>query len=172
LVKDPDPIEFTSILIDIVDKMGIQKIQRINFFYSLGEYLYKIYKFQHSSSIFEECVSLIDILNKDNELATKKIDSLNYIGLSYYSINDSQKAIEYCLEALDLEKRIEDITGESTSCSTLGNAYFNLGDFINAIKYYNLALDINKTTMMHRESLIVIRTLVTYILALVIIKKL
>ncbi|WP_292387850.1 tetratricopeptide repeat protein [Methanosarcina sp. UBA5] len=77
---------------------------------------------------------------------------LEILGMAYYYLGQSRKSIEYCEQALKINKEIGDICGicgkcgEKTELSTLGNVYCDLGEYTKAIEYHKQALKISKVT--------------------------
>jgi tetratricopeptide (TPR) repeat protein len=73
-------------------------------------------------------------------------DKLSYIysytGLTYDSLSQYQKAIEFQNKALKIVTLIGDKQGEGKAYGNLGVAYYSLGDYQKAIEYYNKALQI------------------------------
>ena len=66
--------------------------------------------------------------------------TLNGIGLTYYTLNDYQKTLEYYNQALEVRRALKDRSGEAVMLSSLGGVYSNLGEKQKALDFYNQAL--------------------------------
>jgi len=66
------------------------------------------------------------------------------LGVVYYSMGQSIKAIEYYQKALEKARDINNRSGEGNNLGNLGLAYVNLGQIDKAIEYYQKALVIAK----------------------------
>ena len=66
------------------------------------------------------------------------------LGVVYYSMGQSIKAIEYYQKALEIARDINNRSGEGNNLGNLGLAYVNLGQIDKAIEYYQKALVIAK----------------------------
>lgn len=62
------------------------------------------------------------------------------MGIAYFNLGDSRKAIEFYEQALIIVRNIGDRRGEANALGDLGNAHINLGNARGAIKFYELAL--------------------------------
>jgi len=69
---------------------------------------------------------------------------LSNLGSAYFVLGDARKAIEYCEQALAIDREIGDRHGEGVDLGSLGNAYFALDDAHKAIEYYEQALVIHR----------------------------
>ena len=90
---------------------------------------------------------LLELLGRD--LDYKKVEILNNLGTSHYSLGDYSKAIEYYEKALEIRintlgENHPDIAG---SYNNLGIAYRSLGDYGKAIEYHEKALEIGINTL-------------------------
>lgn len=74
--------------------------------------------------------SIID--NRYNMTAT-----LNNLGVIYYQIGDSKKAIETTLKAVEISEQGDLLLSRSYSFGNLASFYADMGDFKNAYAYYN-----------------------------------
>ena len=70
--------------------------------------------------------------------------SLTSLGIAYDSLGQSERAIDFFQQSLDIKKEIGDIQGESNSLNNLGNACYFLGQYERAIAFYQQSLDIAK----------------------------
>ena len=66
------------------------------------------------------------------------------LGITYKSLGDYQKAIEYHEVRLIIAKEIGDRAGEGRAYGNLGNAYQSLGDYQKATEYHEVRLKIAK----------------------------
>ena len=66
------------------------------------------------------------------------------LGVIYFSMGQSIKAIEYHQKALEIDRDIGDRSGEGADLGNLGSAYANLGQTNKAIEYYQKALEIDR----------------------------
>ena len=87
---------------------------------------------------------LLELLGRD--LDYKKVEILNNLGTSYYSLGDYNKSIEYYEKELEI---IKNIFGDNwqyitASYNNLGTSYYGLGDYSKAIEYYEKVLKIMK----------------------------
>lgn len=87
----------------------------------------------------EALVAVRDTTKKDAEDA-----HLGNLGLAYFHLGDTHKAIEYYDGALKISREIGDMRGEANHLGSLGNAYFSLGDPHKVIGYYDEALKISR----------------------------
>ena len=71
---------------------------------------------------------------------------MNNIGLAYYSKEAYDKAIEYCEQALAIERKKlgDDHPDVAASLNNIGVAYRNKGDYDKAIEYYEQSLAIRR----------------------------
>ena len=70
--------------------------------------------------------------------------TLNNLGLAYCFLGDSQKAIEFLQESLEICKEIKDRLGEGSTLINLGLAFNKLGQHERAIEFYQPSLNINR----------------------------
>jgi serine phosphatase RsbU (regulator of sigma subunit)/tetratricopeptide (TPR) repeat protein len=90
----------------------------------------------------------IDELEKKLRIATnekEKVQILNSLG-DLYLRTEPSKARKYCMSALEITKRINDLKGRVNSCNTIGNSYYLEGNFDASLEYYLMALKINEET--------------------------
>ena len=74
LLKYPDPIEFVSQINLLFNDRKITGLERLNYIFSIGVYLYGVFKYKSAIKIFEFCISLITPDTNDyNLLDIKKI---------------------------------------------------------------------------------------------------
>lgn len=69
---------------------------------------------------------------------------LGNLGVAYYYLGESRKAIEYYEQALKISREIRDKGGEGNNLGNLGSAYSDLGEYRKAIEYYDQALKISR----------------------------
>ncbi len=144
LLQYPDHVEFARQINFVFDDMKIINKQRVNYLFIVGAYLYRLQKFIRVIFIFENCISFIDPESRDDKLLKIKLDSLNYIGVSYSSLGDYHKANNYYYKSLEIAKKIRDVAGESKCYGNLGLSYYSLGDYQKAIDHHNKSLEIVK----------------------------
>lgn len=68
--------------------------------------------------------------------------SLSKMGVLYFYLNHSEKAIEYSEEALKLARENRNRSEEGNICINLGSVYYNLGRYEKAIEYREQALTV------------------------------
>lgn len=87
------------------------------------------------------------ILEKALELEEDNAKTLSIIGGAYFAKNDLNKAIEYCIRAIEAEKvkPILSLYEYSGLYASIGLAYAKLNDDNKAIKYYTDSMDIDPT---------------------------
>jgi tetratricopeptide (TPR) repeat protein len=61
---------------------------------------------------------------------------LGNLGLAYYSLGKYDKAIEFHLQSLAIDREIKNQRGEGISLGNLGNAYYSLGKYDKAIEFH------------------------------------
>ncbi len=66
------------------------------------------------------------------------------LGVTYCSLGDFRKSIEFLENAINKKRNIRDRPGESKCYNSLGNAYYGLLDFNRAIEYFEKSLQISK----------------------------
>ena len=91
--------------------------------------------------------------------------TLNNIGVVYWSLGEMQKALEKYNEALPLRRAIGDRSGEAETLNNIGAVYWSLGEMRKALEKYNEALPIRRAvgdrsgeahnTQQHRRGLLV-----------------
>src|SRR5204863_1052852 len=62
---------------------------------------------------------------------------LNYIGINYQEQGNYQKAIDYCLQAFEIRKEINDHLGVVYSLLNVANMYLDVGQLQTALNFYN-----------------------------------
>jgi tetratricopeptide (TPR) repeat protein len=69
---------------------------------------------------------------------------LNNLGLAWYSLGDSKKAVDYYEQALDIDREVYGDRHPSVArdLNNLGGAWDSLGDSKKAVGYFEQALDI------------------------------
>jgi tetratricopeptide (TPR) repeat protein len=77
---------------------------------------------------------------------------LGSLGIAHYSLGQSERAIEYCQQALSLIGEIGERRDEEICLSTLASAYNALGQTEQCIEYYLQALTIISREFMDKES--------------------
>lgn len=70
--------------------------------------------------------------------------ALNGLGWVHAVLGDSQEAIPYSQDSLDLFRELGDRWGEAATLDTIGYAYRDLGDYQQAVRFSELALDIDR----------------------------
>jgi len=70
--------------------------------------------------------------------------TLNNIGLVYWSLGETRKALEKYNEALPIRRAVGDRSGEATTLSNIGLVYWSLGETRKALEKYNEALPIKR----------------------------
>ena len=74
-----------------------------------------------------------------------KAINLNNLGNIYFLKGDLNKAKEYYIRSLNINKNINSLRGQGICYSDLGAVYEEEGKYKQALKYYHLALKINLT---------------------------
>ncbi|MDJ1169769.1 tetratricopeptide repeat protein [Roseofilum sp. BLCC_M154] len=77
-----------------------------------------------------------------NQQDSRYPDSLNSLGVAYYSQGDYEQAISYYQKALEIRQEIGDRSGIAKSFNNLGLAYCSQGDYGKAISNYQKAIEI------------------------------
>jgi tetratricopeptide (TPR) repeat protein len=95
-------------------------------------------RFRESILAFEQALPLFQKLGNLEGMGS----ALNYMALSYWSLRNFQKAIEYLLQGLEVRKKIKDVQGAMFSLTIVGDMYHALGQSDTALKYYREALDL------------------------------
>ena len=80
----------------------------------------------------------------DDELSIAKIHSL--IGLLDLSKNKKDKALENCLKAFGIYKRLNNLRGISESSAIVGRIYFEMEQFTKAQQYLNKLIELETLT--------------------------
>jgi tetratricopeptide (TPR) repeat protein len=70
--------------------------------------------------------------------------SLTSLGNAYSSLGQSQQAIAFYQQSLEIEQAISDKKGEANSLSNLGNAYNFLGQYQQAMTFFQQSLEIQQ----------------------------
>ncbi len=107
--------------------------------YQLGDYLVLIGDQPAAIAAYQKVLALGEEHHEPMEQAA----AYSQLAAVYLKDNSS-KAIEYQLKALDLFKRIGFETGMSNAYEFLGYAYYSQGDLAEAIDYYKNALGIEE----------------------------
>jgi tetratricopeptide (TPR) repeat protein len=63
-------------------------------------------------------------------------NSLNNLGLAYFSLGEYRRAISFHEQSLEIKREIGDRRGEAASLGNLGNAYASLGEYRWAISFH------------------------------------
>jgi tetratricopeptide (TPR) repeat protein len=69
---------------------------------------------------------------------------LGNLGVAYFNLGDTRRAIQYHEQALAIHREIGDRRNEGTGLGHLGNAYLNLGETRRAIQYFEQQLEIER----------------------------
>ena len=95
------------------------------------------------------------------ELADKYWEAytLNNIGITYYSLGETQKALDFYAQALPLQKAINNLYGEAAALNSLANIYDDLGERQKAVSYYDQALALIKVMGDHRSEAVVLNNI-------------
>ncbi|NEO30467.1 MAG: tetratricopeptide repeat protein [Symploca sp. SIO3C6] len=89
--------------------------------------------------------------------------ALRNLGLSYHSLAEYPKAIEYHQQSLKLALELNDRYGEVTALGSLGKAYTNLGNYTEAINYHQQSLKLARELGSKRAQAAIIGNLgITY----------
>ncbi len=94
----------------------------------------KLFEFARQANV------LSDSLNYD----TGRLNSLNLLGLYFWSISDYQKALNLYEQALDIAVSIGNSKGQSECLYYIGNVYREKGDYAKTLQHHLKALDIQK----------------------------
>jgi len=73
-----------------------------------------------------------------------EVAHLGNLGLAYFQLGETRKAIEFHEQSLKISREIGDRQGEGESLGNLGIAYSHLGGSPKAIEYYEQALKISR----------------------------
>lgn len=73
-----------------------------------------------------------------------KAESYNHLGIAYNNLGDSQKSIEFFLDALQIVEQINDKNGIAISYRNLGQANFYLDNFDKALGYFQKAIKLQE----------------------------
>ena len=65
---------------------------------------------------------------------------LNYIGINYQNQGNYDKAIDYCLQGLQIRRKINDHPGIAFSLINMGNMYLAADKLTTALDYYQQSL--------------------------------
>ncbi|NET06126.1 MAG: tetratricopeptide repeat protein [Symploca sp. SIO2B6] len=89
--------------------------------------------------------------------------ALRNLGLSYHSLAEYPKAIEYHQQSLKLALELNDRYGEVAALGSLGKAYTNLGNYTEAINYHQQSLKLARELGSKRAQAAIIGNLgITY----------
>jgi len=77
--------------------------------------------------------------------------ALNNVGVTYNSLGQYQKGIEFFQQSLAISRRIADRNGEGKSLNNLGSAHNSLGQYQMAIDFYRQSLSISSQIGDRRE---------------------
>lgn len=94
---------------------------------------------------FEKAVTSYEqalILQRELKDRRGEKETLNKLGVTYYSLGQYDKAISYYEQALAINRELEDSAGEGDILNYLGTAYYALDQYDQAIPYYEQALSI------------------------------
>ena len=69
---------------------------------------------------------------------------LNYIGINYQNQGNYDKAIDYCLQGLQLRRKLNDHPGIAFSLINMGNMYLVADKMTTALDYYQQSLAYTK----------------------------
>ena len=103
----PNPVEFVEQVSIKFDDDKIMGEARINHFFTMGEYLYKILRYSHAIIIFENCIDNIHSNIQGDILINLKNNSLSFIGAAFQQVGDHHKAIDYSTQSLKFAQEIK-----------------------------------------------------------------
>ncbi|MBZ5671121.1 MAG: tetratricopeptide repeat protein [Acidobacteriia bacterium] len=97
----------------------------------------------------EEFSGLLQELNEtrgrgDAVTLRKRLAVLNALGERYFRLSDARMAQKYCIEALEVSRKLNDRRAESGVLGNLGLAYSDLGETRRAIELYEQSLAIER----------------------------
>lgn len=80
-------------------------------------------------------------LRAARKLKERRIEGslFGHLGAIYRSLGDFDKAVEYLVQSLSIDREIGNASGQSRCLANLGNVYFDLRDYQKATEYYEEA---------------------------------
>ncbi|MGV8175305.1 MAG: tetratricopeptide repeat protein [Methanothrix sp.] len=85
----------------------------------------------------------LDAAKKMKDLRAEEA-ALSNLGFAYHYLGESRKAIEFCVQAIEISREIGDRNSEGIALGNLGNAYSDLGEPRKAIEFYDQDLKISR----------------------------
>ena len=134
--KNPD--DFLRVLAKYMDIIHVNESKYGEFLFTVGNVLFNSSYFFLARNTWKQALKYF--IKKGN--ISGKVACYGNLGMSYESLGDYRRAIEYHEKALKICEEIEDIAGESRCYINLGSAYDGLGDYRRAIEYQEKALKI------------------------------
>jgi len=104
----------------------------------------KIVKFFHKSEPLKALPYSIEAAKLAKQTNVEKfiVGTANQLGVTYYFLSNSEKAIELFLQSLAINERNKDSLAISRVLNNIGLTYFDSKDFNKALEYYNKSLEI------------------------------
>jgi tetratricopeptide (TPR) repeat protein len=75
--------------------------------------------------------------------------ALTNIGIVYDHLGQYTEALNYHRQALEIDRKIDDVAGEVEGLTNIGIIYDELGQYTEALNYHRQALEIDRT--LHRK---------------------
>ena len=85
----------------------------------------------------------LDICREFGDRANyKEGRAISNLGAAFYSLDQHNKAIEFCTKSLNISRELWNRAGEGSALGNLGNAFCSLDQHNKAIKFYTKSLNI------------------------------
>ena len=118
-----------------------QRIQAGIMHHQRSEYQVALVQWEEALALFRSD-TLQNILPQDSHQGES--NSLNNLGLVYYSLGQYSRAIDFYQQSLDIDQENGFQQSEANSLDNLGSAYYSLGQYSRAIDFYQQSLDIDQ----------------------------
>jgi len=111
---------------------------------TMGEAYYRLTNYRDALSAFEQSLSFVRKAEPDTKALSLKAKTTNNIGIIYYTHRDSQKALYYYLQAIDLFRQLGASRLEAACLVNIGSIYTTTGQPEEALQWYERALLVYK----------------------------
>src|SRR5262245_17140912 len=111
---------------------------------TMGEAYYRLTSYRDALSAFEQSLSFVRKAEPDTKALSLKAKTTNNIGIIYYTHRDSQKALYYYLQAIELFRQLGASRLEAACLVNIGSIYTTTGQPEEALQWYERALLVYK----------------------------